>query len=82
MTLKHLLIAFKESGYPKSRTWIYRHEAKGNLIMPRSTTDFKKAQGSRKLSAVRELTEQQIHDIVSSFLPGGSGFYDYRKTSL
>ena len=82
MTLKHLLLAFKDVGFPKSRSWIYRHESKGNLILPRSVTDFKKALGTRRLGPVRELTAQQVRDIVHAFLPGGTGFYDYRKSSL
>lgn len=77
--IQHLTAAFSDRGYPVSRTWIYRQESKGNLIMPRSTTNFKKAQGVRKAGAVRVFTKQQMEDIVDAFIPGGCGYYDYRK---
>lgn len=79
LTVKHLLKAFEDSGHPKSYMWILRQEAKGNLILPRSTTNFRKPQGIRKIGFVREFTQQQIEDCIKAFLPGGRGFYDYRK---
>ena len=77
--MNDLLQAFEDAGYPKSRSWIYRQENKGNLILPRSTTDYKKAQGTREKGFVREMTPEQIQAIVKEFIPGGKGFYDYRK---
>lgn len=79
LTIKDLLAAFKQVGYPKSRSWFYREELKGNLVVPRSTTNYKKAQGDRKIGFVREMTETQVKNIIQAFLPGGVGFYDYRK---
>ena len=76
-TIKDLLQAFKDAGYPVSKSWIIRQEQKGNLKIPRSTTNFKKAQGSRKSAGVRLLTEQQIQEIVEAFLPGGKGYWSY-----
>lgn len=75
---KDLLQAFKNANYPVSHMWIRRQEEKGNLILPRSTTDFKGIPGKRK-GAVRKFTQRQIEQIVQAFLPGGTGFYDYRK---
>ena len=79
LKIQDLLKAFEDAGYPKSRVWIYRQEDKGNLILPRSTTNYKKAQGTRKKGFVREMTQVQIDAIVKAFLPGGKAFYDYRK---
>jgi len=79
LTIKDLQQAFITAGMPVSKQWIIRQEYKGNLILPRSTTDFKKSQGTRKIAAVRVFTHKQIDDIVKSFLPGGTGYYDYRK---
>ena len=78
-TIKDLLAAFKEAGYPVSGMYIRRLEEKGNLILPRSTTNFKKLAGNRKIGAVREMSKTQIDNIVQAFLPGGIGFYDYKK---
>ena len=69
--------ALIEAGIPHSKSWIRRQELKGNLKLPRSTTDFKKSQGSRKLAAVRMLTDSQIKEIVQAFLPGGKGYWSY-----
>ena len=81
-TINHLKEAFDKAGFringrPISKMWIYRQEQKGNLKIPRSTTNFKKAQGSRKSAGVRLLTEQQIQEIVEAFLPGGKGYWSY-----
>lgn len=70
---------FFNNGLKKSRMWIYRQEEKGNLILPRSTTDFKKSQGTRRLGAVRIFTKKQLTDIVNAFLPGGKGYYNYKN---
>ena len=78
-TIKDLVAAFSQAGLIVSRSWIYRQEEKGNLIIPSSTTDFKKAQGTRKSGATRLLTENSIKSILKAFLPGGTGFYDYHK---
>lgn len=78
-TIKDLLQAFYNAGFPVSQMWIYRQEEKGNLVLPRSTTNFKKAQGTRKLGAVRLMTQEQITNIITAFMPGGKGIYDYRK---
>ena len=69
--------AFKEAGLSISKSWIRRQELKGVLKLPRSTTNFKKAQGDRKMSAVRLITDQQIKEIVQAFLPGGRGYWSY-----
>lgn len=78
-TISELVKAFAEAGIPRSEMWIRRQEYKGNLRLPRSTTNFKKPQGVRKMAAVREMTGNQIQKIVQAFLPGGSGYYDYTK---
>ena len=78
-TIKDLVVAFKKNGLTVSPMWIYRQEEKGNLIVERSTTDFKKAQGNRKQGAVRLFTQQQIDKIVKAFLPGGKGYYNYKN---
>lgn len=78
-TIRYLVSAFKEAGMPISESWIRRQENKGNLKIPRSTTNFKKSQGNRKMAPVRVLTEEQIKKIVISFLPGGCGNYNYLK---
>ena len=77
-TIKDLITAFKKAGYPVTAAWIYRQEAKGNLILPRSTTNFKKSLGTRRIGAVRIFTETQIASIITAFLPGGPGYYSYR----
>lgn len=79
LKMADLLQAFQHKGYAKSQGWVYRQEAKGNLIVMRSTTDFKRPQGTRPKGAVRIFTQEQIEKIVNAFVPGGSGFYDYRK---
>jgi hypothetical protein len=76
-TIKDLIAAFADAQMPISEAWVYRQEQKGNLKLPRSTTNFKKTQGTRKQGAVRVFTTEQISDIVSSFLPGGRGFWSY-----
>lgn len=78
-TIKDLLNAFKEAGYPVSKSWIIRQELKGNLIVPRSVSNFKKTRGDRKIGSIREFSMSQIKTIVKEFIPGGSGFYDYTK---
>ena len=78
-TIKHLVSAFHKEGLMISKMWIYRQEEKGNLILPRSTTDFKKSQGARRKGAVRIFTSQQIKDIIQAFLPGGPGYYNYKE---
>lgn len=72
-----LVEAFEVAGYPKSDSWIFRQENKGNLVMPRSTTNYKKVNG--KIGFVRELSPKMIRKIVKEFTPGGSGYYDYTK---
>ena len=79
LSLRSLVDAFKEAGMPVSRYWIYRQERKGNLTFPKSTTDFKKARGTRKIGAVRLITQTQINEIVVAFLPGGKGYWKYEK---
>ena len=78
-TIKDLVSALNKAGLKVSQMWIYRQEAKGNLIIPRSTTNFKKPRGNRRQGAVRLLSLIHIQKIVKAFLPGGKGFYDYRK---
>lgn len=77
-TIEHLIEAFNKAGLSVSRWWIYKQEAKGNLKLPRSTTNFKKALGTRKIGFVRLVTKDQIDKIVKAFLPGGSGYYNYK----
>lgn len=90
LTIRYLIKAFKEAGLPVSESWIRRQEEKGNLIIPRSTTDFKIAQGARQPGAVRYMTETQIKGILRAFLPKGiklpdgtvaigNGYYNYMK---
>jgi len=71
-----LVKAFEAAGHPKSDSWLFRQENKGNLIMPRSTTNYKKLNG--KIGFVRELSPKMIKDIVEAFLPGGKGYYSYK----
>lgn len=78
-TIKELHKAFNEAGLSVSKMWIYRQEQKGNLSFQRSTTNFKKSQGTRKLSAVRMITEDQIKEIILSFKPGGKGYWRYEN---
>ncbi len=92
LTIRHLILAFSESGMSISASWIRRQEEKGNLIIPRSTTNFKMAQGSRRPGAVRYMTSKQIIDIVKTFLPEGTklpngeiatgkGYYNYKNAN-
>ena len=78
-TSKDLLAHFAEYGLKYSLRWIYRQEQRGNLIVPKSTTNLKKARGVRKRGGVRLFTKRQIEGIIKAFLPGGTGYYDYRK---
>lgn len=90
LTVKYLISAFAESGMPVSQAWIYRQEEKGNLVLPRSTTNFKKARGNRRTGSVRYMTRRQINDILKAFLPvgmplangeyaEGTGYYNYKN---
>jgi 1-acyl-sn-glycerol-3-phosphate acyltransferase len=74
---------------PVSPSWIRRQEDKGNLMLPRSTTNFKMAQGARRLGAVRYMTKEQITGVLMAFLPEGTrlptgeiahgkGYYNYK----
>ena len=82
-TIKYLVLAFKKVNLPHSETWFRRQETKGNLMLPRSTTNFKKPKGflsDRKIGAVRMITGKQIAEIVKAFSPGGSGYWNYMDT--
>lgn len=90
LTIRHLIQAFAQSGVTVSQSWIRRQEDKGNLLLPRSTTNFKMAQGARRPGAVRYMTRSQIIDVLKAFLPEGtklpngeiaegSGYYNYKK---
>ena len=79
-TIKHLILALDKAGLKVSRMWVYRQEEKGNLILPKSTTNFKKPRGNRKLGAVRMFTLEQIEAIVQAFLPDGKGYFNYKET--
>jgi hypothetical protein len=90
LTIRHLIYAFEQSGMEVSPSWVRRQEEKGNLIIPRSTTNYKMAQGSRRPGAVRYMTATQIIDIVKAFLPegtklpngeraSGKGYYNYKN---
>lgn len=89
-TIRHLIEYFKAEGMTVSPSWIRRQEDKGNLILPRSTTNFKMAQGARRPGAVRQMSASQILAIVKAFLPKGTklrngeiatgrGYYNYQK---
>ena len=79
ITIKDLLKAFEEAGYPKSSSWIGRQEEKGNLILPKSTTDFRKPQGKYKIGFVTEFQSiDQVNEIVQAFSPGSSGYWSYK----
>ena len=78
-TIRDLLKTFKEAGYPVSHMYIRRLEYKGKLILPRSTTNIKRIGDDKLSGAVREMSMSQIQAIVRAFMPGGIGFYDYRK---
>jgi len=88
LTISYLIDAFSRAGMPVSASWIRRQEDKGNLILPRSTTNFKMAQGARRVGAVRYMTKIQIQGVLRAFLPkgtklpdgtmaSGKGFYSY-----
>lgn len=90
LTIKYLIQAFASSGMSVSPSWIRRQEDKGNLILPRSTTNFKMAQGARRPGAVRYMTEIQINEVLKAFLPEGTklsngelstgkGYYSYKN---
>lgn len=78
-TIKDLLTEFEKNGLKISRSWIYRQEQKGNLILNRSTTNFKKAKGNRKIGAVRLLSEIDLKEIIKAFLPNGRGYYKSKE---
>ena len=77
--INDLLQAFKDAGYKKSRSWVYRQEEKGNLNVPKSPTEYKKSQGTRPIGFVRLMSRKMIDNIVKEFTPGGNGYYDYTK---
>jgi hypothetical protein len=90
LTIRHLIDAFLQAGMPVSPSWIRRQEDKGNLILPRSTTNFKMAQGARRPGAVRYMTQTQIIGVLKAFLPEGTklpdgqlatgkGYYNYKQ---
>lgn len=90
LTIRHLIEAFAQSGLEVSPSWIRRQEDKGNLLLPRSTTNFKMAQGARRPGAVRQMTRSQIIGVLKAFLPEGTklpngevavgnGYYNYKK---
>lgn len=73
-----------------SASWVRRQEDKGNLVLPRSTTNFKMARGARRLGAVRQMTPEQVEQIILAFLPegtrlpngkvaNGKGYFNYKK---
>lgn len=76
--ISDLLKALDEAGIKKSQAWVYRQEIKGNLVLPKSTTDIKKPKWASKVGPVRIFTETQISQIVQAFLPGGVGNWSYR----
>lgn len=86
-----LISAFYKAGMYISPSWIRRQEDKGNLIVPRSTTNFKRAHGTRTPGAVRVFTPEQIDEILIAFLPKGTklengevatgkGYYNYQAS--
>lgn len=80
-TMKDLRRAFDEAGYPVSDSWIRRQISKGNLILPRSTTHFAKFHitgDNRKQGAVYEMTQEIIDNTVKAFLPGGTGYFNFK----
>lgn len=78
-TIQDLVKTFEKQGMKVSQAWIRRQEAKGNLIIPHSTTNFKKPQGTRPKGAVRIFTQNQLNEIVEAFLPNGRGYYNYNE---
>lgn len=90
LTIRHLIDAFSQAGMSVSPSWIRRQEDKGNLILPRSTTNFKMAQGARRPGAVRQMSANQITGVLRAFLPEGTklpsgevatgkGYYNYKQ---
>jgi hypothetical protein len=90
LSIRHLKEAFAHAGMPVSQSWIRRQEDKGNLLLPRSTTNYKMAQGARRPGAVRQMTRTIIIEVLKAFLPEGvklpngetatgSGYYNYLK---
>jgi hypothetical protein len=90
LTISHLIDAFKQAGMPISASWIRRQEDKGNLILPKSTTNFKMAQGARRPGAVRQMSQTEIDGVLKAFLPegeklpngevaNGKGYYNYKQ---
>jgi hypothetical protein len=93
LTIRFLIQAFKACGMPVSPSWIRRQEDKGNLILPRSTTNFKMAQGARRPGAVRYMTQLQIEGVLKAFLPEGTklpsgevadgkGYFNYKNGEI
>ena len=80
-TIESLRQAFIDAGMPISKMWVYRQEQKGNLKLPRSTTNFKKAQGNRTIGSVRLITDNQIAEIVQAFMPGGKGYWSFEEST-
>lgn len=78
-TISYLVVALNKAGLNVTQWWVYEQEQKGNLKLPRSTTNFKKVAGIKKIGAVRIINQEQIDKIVKAFLPGGPGYYDYTK---
>lgn len=93
LTISDLVRAFQAAHYPVSPSWIRRQEEKGNLILPKSTTNFKMAQGARRSGAVRQMTQSQIDAIIEAFVPEGlklpngklakgTGYFNYKKQNV
>ena len=73
-----LVAAFRLAGSSMSYRTLLRHEAKGNIKFPKSSTDFKKLGGyslGKKIGAVRYITGKEITELVKTFLPGGKGYW-------
>lgn len=81
-TIKHLIEAFKQVGSPISASWVRRQEEKGNLILPKSPTNFKMAQGARRPGAVRQLSASHINDVLKAFLPEGTSIPDQLQVTV
>lgn len=90
LTIGDLIEAFTQCGYKVSPSWVRRQEDRGNLFLPKSTTNFKMAQGARQKGAVREMSRVIINDVLKAFLPEGTvlpngevatgnGYYNYKK---
>ena len=74
-TISYLVAALNKAGLNVTQWWVYEQEQKGNLKLPRSTTNFKKVAGIKKIGAVRLVNQQQIKEIIKAFVPGGRGFW-------